>query len=151
MNPLRWFRPPLAVLTRFIGLMTVCALALGWLGWQVLVQDRAVEAQRRQERLEGAADRAVAAVERGFTASDAEVTVTASGEVWMAPAGRLAYAPAQTGSASIPAGVFAEAEALEFGTRDRAKAADAYARLAGSDSLQVRAEALVRLGRVLRR
>jgi hypothetical protein len=40
MNLLEWFRPPRAVLTLFIGLMAICALALGWLGWQVLVQDR---------------------------------------------------------------------------------------------------------------
>src|SRR6185295_6417583 len=96
MKPGEWFRPPLAVLTLFIGLMTVCALALGWLGWQVLVQDRAVEAQRRQEQIEIAADRAVAAIDRVFAGSEAEVTVTANGEVQITPAGRLAYTPTQT-------------------------------------------------------
>src|SRR5712691_7523991 len=101
MKPLEWFRPPLAVLTLFIGLMTVCALVLGWLGWQVLVQDRAVEAQRRQERIESAADRAVAAIERAFTVSDTEVTVTANGEAQITPAGRLAYAPAQSEPAPV--------------------------------------------------
>jgi threonine/homoserine/homoserine lactone efflux protein len=64
MDPREWFRPPRAVLALFICLMTACGLALGWLGWQVLVQDRAVEAQRRQERLESAADRVVTAMER---------------------------------------------------------------------------------------
>ncbi len=78
MNPQEWFRPPRAVLTLFICLMLVCALALGWLGWRVLEQDRAVEAQGRQERLESAADRVVAAIERAFDAADMEVTVAAN-------------------------------------------------------------------------
>jgi signal transduction histidine kinase len=151
MNLHEWFRPPRAVLTLFIALMMVCALALGWLGWQVLVQDRAVEAQRRQEQLESAADRAVVAMERAFATSDAEVTVGANGDVEITPARRLAYAPPQTASSPVPSEIFAEAEALEFGKQDRAKAADAYARLAASGSPQVRAEALVRLARVLRR
>lgn len=150
MKPLAWFRPPLAVLALFISLMTVCAFALGWLGWQVLVQDRAVEAQRRQEQIEIAADRAVAAIDRAFAGSDVEVTVTANGEVRITPARRLAYAPAQTEPPPLGAEIFADAESLEFGKQDRDKAAHAYARLAESAGMQVRAEALVRLGRVLR-
>src|SRR5436305_439164 len=94
-KPLDWLRPPRAVLTLFITLMVVCALVLGWLGWQVLVQDRAVEAQHRQEQLESVADRAVAAIERTLASSDAEVTITANGEAEIAPMGSLAYVPAQ--------------------------------------------------------
>jgi signal transduction histidine kinase len=150
MKPLEWFRPPRAVLTLFIGLMTVCALALGWLGRQVLVQDRAVEAQRRQEQIDIAADRAVAAIERILAGADAEVTITAKGEVRITPNGRLAYAPAQLPATPTRPDIFAEAESLEFGKPDRIRAADAYARLAKLDSVPVRAEALVRLGRVFR-
>ncbi len=95
MTPQQWFRPPRAVLTLFLCLMLACALALGWLGWQVLVQDRAVEAQRRQERLESAADRAVTAMER--------VTMAASGAVEVTPAGRLACVPVEVGSAQARA------------------------------------------------
>src|SRR5687767_66970 len=109
MKPLEWFRPPLAVLTLFIGLMTVCALALGWLGWQVLVQERAIEAQRRQEQIELAADRTVAAIERAFAGSDTEVTVAANGEVRITPPGRLAYVPAQPEKALVRTEIFAEA------------------------------------------
>jgi len=83
-----WLRPPRVVLTLFIDLMAVCATALGWLGWQVLVQDRAVEAQRREEQLESAADRTVAAMERVFTFADAEVTVAAKA-AWNPPGGSL--------------------------------------------------------------
>jgi signal transduction histidine kinase len=146
-----WFRPPRAVLTLFVGLMAVCALALGWLGWQVLVQDRAVEAQRRQEQLESAADRAVAAMERAFDSADAQVTIAANGDVEITPSGRLAYVPAQAAQDPIRPDLFADAEALEFGKQDGGRAVDAYRRLAESGSVQVRAEALMRLGRLLRR
>lgn len=146
-----WLRPPRAVLTLFMGLMAVCALALGWLGWQVLVQDRAVEAQRQRDQLESAADRAVAAMERAFGSADALVTIAPNGDLEVAPNGRLAYVPPQTALNPIRPDLFADAEALEFGTQDATKAADAYRRLAESGSAQVRAEALMRLGRLLRR
>jgi signal transduction histidine kinase len=140
------------VLTLFIGLMAACALALGWLGWQVLVQDRVVEAQRRQEQLEGAADRVLAATERALANPTVEVTVKPNREAEIIPAGRLAYVPSESApEPPVPAGVFDEAEALEFGRQDGTKAAQAYVRLAESGSAQVRAEALVRLARVQRR
>jgi signal transduction histidine kinase len=139
------------VLTLFLCLMLACGLALGWLGWQALVQDRAAELQRRQERLESAADRVVVAMERAFEAHDVQVTVEAGGRVAITPAGGLAYAPVEAAAAPFRAETFAEAEAWEFTRQELAKAADAYARLAESGSAQVRAEALVRLGRVRRR
>jgi signal transduction histidine kinase len=137
------------VLTLFISLMGACGLALGWLGWQVVVQDRAVEAQRRQERVELVADRAVAAMERAFGAPDVTVTMGADGNIDVTPRGRLAYVPEQTGALPAPE-IFAEAEALEFSRQDRSQAADAYRRLAQSPDTQSRAEALMRLARVLR-
>jgi signal transduction histidine kinase len=147
----QWFQPPRVVLTLFIALMTVCALALGWLGWQVVVQDRAVEAQRRQEQVERAADRAVAAIVRALSVADVNVTVTTSGDVDMTPPARLAYVPAQTAPRPVRAEIFAEAEALEFSSQNRSRAADAYRRLAESSEAQLRTEALMRLARVLRR
>jgi signal transduction histidine kinase len=151
MKLVQWFYPPRVVLTLFICLMALCALSLGWLGWQVLVQDRAVEAQQRREQLESAADRAVAAIERTFAASDAEVTVTAHGEVDMIPAGRLAYKPSQPRWVGVRGDIFAEAEGFEFTDRDRTRATAVYERLAQSGDARVRAETLVRLGRALRR
>jgi signal transduction histidine kinase len=151
MRILPWFRAPRIVLTLFICLMVVCAAALGWLGWQIVIQDRAVEAQREQEFLTGAADRVVVAITRALMTADAEVTVTAAGEVQVSPAGKLAFTPTETSQSPLPADIFAEAEAFEFQNRDRARAAAIYARLAKSGSLPVRAAALVRLGRVQRR
>jgi signal transduction histidine kinase len=146
-----WFRPPRAVLTLFIALMSVCALALGWLGWQVLVQDQMVEVQRRQERLENAADRAMATMEQTLSGADAVVTVAANGETQVTPAGRLAYTPSQPAPPAVAADLFAEAESLEFLRHDFGKAAAAYSRLAESAAPKIRAEALLRLGRALRR
>jgi len=47
-----WLRPPGRTLAVFLCLMLVLGGALGWLGWQLLKQDRALEGQRMQERLE---------------------------------------------------------------------------------------------------
>ena len=105
----------------------------------------------KQEQLESVADRAVAAMERAFTSADAEVTVAANGEVRIAPDGRLPYVPTQTTPEPVRAEIFAEAEAVEFGNNDPAKAEDAYRRLAESGSAQIRAESLMRLGRLRRR
>src|SRR5436190_1806231 len=104
-----WFQPPRVVLTLFITLMTVCALGLGW---QVVVQDRAVEAQRRQEQVEHAADRAVVAMARALAVADVNVTITTSGDVEEIPPARLTYVPAQTERTPLRVEVFAEAEAL---------------------------------------
>jgi signal transduction histidine kinase len=149
MDLMQWFQPPRVVLTLFISLMAVCALALGWLGWQVVVQDRAVEAQRRQEQVERAADRVVAAMVRTLATPDVTITMAAGGDDDVTPAGRLAYMPEHATARAVPEN-FAEAEALEFSRQGRSRAADAYRRLAESSDTQSRAEALMRLARVLR-
>jgi hypothetical protein len=51
-----WFRPPRQVLTIFVTVAGVSAVALGGLAWQLLEQDRDLEAQRRQFQLEQTAD-----------------------------------------------------------------------------------------------
>jgi len=52
----QWLRPPHHVLAVFLCIMLVFGCALGWLGWQLLAQERSFESQRVQERLERAAD-----------------------------------------------------------------------------------------------
>ena len=143
MRVVQWLQPPRVVLTLFVGLMAVCALALGWLGWQVVRQDRAVETQQRQQQLGIAADRAVAAIERAFTHSDAEVAVTANGDIEIMPTGRLAYAPTEAIATVIQSDIFSEPEALEFGGHDPVKAAQGYVRIAASGPAPVRGEELV--------
>ena len=61
-----WLRPPRRTLAVFLCLMLVLGGALGWLGWQLLKQDRALEGQRLQERLELAADQMAAALQQSL-------------------------------------------------------------------------------------
>jgi hypothetical protein len=51
-----WFRPPRHLWVLFLAVTVVSAVALCWLSWRLLEQDRALENQRIQERLEHAAD-----------------------------------------------------------------------------------------------
>ena len=60
----RWFRPPRHVLALFLGVTACLSLAMGWLAWQLIAQDRALAARRTQERLDNAADAAVAGLRR---------------------------------------------------------------------------------------
>jgi plasmid maintenance system antidote protein VapI len=59
MPALDWFRPPRYVLTLSLAVTLAATLTLSWLVWKMLQQESALEAQRRQDRLESAADRAV--------------------------------------------------------------------------------------------
>ncbi|MGH9602309.1 MAG: hypothetical protein ACRD24_07950, partial [Terriglobales bacterium] len=70
----RWFRPPRYLLTLFLAVMLVLAATLGWLGWRLLEQDRALESQRIQERLENAADLIGASLLRKFSEGEDQLT-----------------------------------------------------------------------------
>ena len=48
---------PRKVQALFLAVTLLFAGALGWLGWRLLQQDRALARQRRLEQLEAAADR----------------------------------------------------------------------------------------------
>ena len=61
-----WLRPPRHVLTLFLGVTGSLLLAMGWLAWQLMAQDRALAAQRAQERLDNAADAAIASLRHGL-------------------------------------------------------------------------------------
>ena len=84
MIPGRWLQPPRGLLTAFLAVALVSAAALVWLGWLLLKQDAALEVQRSQDRLEQAADRAAAAMQRSI--ADLE-TAGASREPIQLPAG----------------------------------------------------------------
>jgi len=165
----QWLRPPRSLLLILFLLTLVSVSALAWFGWKLLEQEREVEAQRAQERLEQAADR-VAANLRGALAETGErlsgwlssppaegkpedgllLVVSDSGlEAW--PRARLLYRPSRPMLAEAPAEVFAEGEVLEYLQAQPAKAAEWYQRLAESKDGAVRAGALMRLGRVLRK
>ena len=72
MPPLReWLKPPRTLFLILFLLTLVSVSALGWFGWKLLDQQRAVEAQRLQDRLDQAADR-IAATLRGTLAETGE-------------------------------------------------------------------------------
>ena len=164
-----WLRPPRQVLTIFLSVAALSAAALGGLAWQLLEQDRDLETQRQQVRLDQTAGALAAAMQQALT--ELEVHLGAAGAdgrplppdvfaVAMTPDGMvtipqrsLLYYPAliEQRPSSSSAAVFAEGERLEFIAGDLAGAAAAYARLATISHPDVRAAALMRLGRVQRR
>src|SRR5579871_4232401 len=70
LNP-AWLRPPRSLLTLLFLFTFVSVSALGWFGWKLLDQERVVESQRAQEKLEESADR-IAAIARGILAETGE-------------------------------------------------------------------------------
>jgi len=164
----QWLRPPGHVLAIFLCIMLVCGGALGWLGWQVLEQDRSLEGQRVQERLDLAADHVAASLERSFSDLDnylnfvpgpaakeppeGVVVLRATDRaVNIDPPGRVLFHPAAAASDEPPAATFAEGERLEFQRNDPAGAAELFRPLARSPDPRVRAGAWLRLGRNLRK
>ena len=174
-----WLRPPRHLVVLFLGITLVLIVALGWLGGRLLQQDRALERQRVQDRLELAADRAAAAFARRLAAIEdslARLSATPQSELPIAagryanqltsdallvvltpdglesfPKGRLVYYPVAAPTEGPPAGVFARGEALEFRERDYERAGRLFQALAQSEDPAVRAGALLRLARVHRR
>ncbi len=151
-------------MARLLAVVTIVPLvALLWVFWRVLSQDRALEEQQIGQRVERAADIATAALQRAVAASerrlvegskdwpDGAVALSAQGDdirVW--PPSRAAYLPAAPPLPELPAAPFAAGEAVEFRQRDLNRAASIYRDLAGRNRPEVRAGALLRLARCLR-
>src|ERR1019366_7904769 len=112
-------------------LSLVSVSAVGWFWIKLLEQDRMVQAQGRQDRLEQAADRMAAAL-RGTVAETGErlsawlttpppagkpdngvLLTVEENSVTAYPAGRLLYYPAPSHEREAPADIFAEGELLE--------------------------------------
>lgn len=163
-----WLRPPRRTLAVFLCLMLVLGGALGWLGWQFLKQDRALEGQRLQERLELAADHMAAALQQSLTDLESYLSFVPSPgakeppdgvlvlqvtkrTVNAYPPGGLLYHPVIPDGKEPPAATFVAGETLEYQRNDPAKAAEVFRMLARSPDPRVRAGALLRLGRNLRK
>jgi signal transduction histidine kinase len=170
MTPLKeWLKPPRSLLIILFLLTLVSVSSLGWFGWKLLEQERVVEAQRAQDRVEQAADR-IAATMRGTLAETGErlgawvtapppagkpeegllLTLTENSMAAF-PADRLLYRPFAPPEAEAPAMLFAVGEALEFQESQPDKALEWYRGRVDSKDAAVRAGALLRMGRVLRR
>lgn len=147
--------------------MCILAVALGWLCWRLLEQDRQLESQRAQERLEQAAEHTAGALESSLheldewlPAADARTDPPPAGVAQLVesehgvnvrPAGLLLYLPPASPAAESPDRVFALGERIEFQARDPAGAAERFRALAASSRPEVRAGALLRLARNLRK
>jgi len=146
-------------------LTLVSVSALGWFGWKVLEQEKLVETQRSQERLEQAADRIASSLRSTLaetgerlnawqTASPPEgstlLLLTENG-LTVRPQGRLLYYPFASPDTEADSGAFAEQEMFEFVQAQPLEALHGYQRLAGSKDAAMRGGALLRMARVLRR
>ena len=168
MGLVRWLQPPRRTLTVFLGLVLLLGGALGLLGWQWLKQDRALERQRLQDGLELAADQMAAKLQQsladlesylsfvpgpaGPRPPDGIVVARATkGAFDSYPPDGLLFYPVLPDPEEPPAAAFAAGETLEFQRNDPVRAAAVFRELARSSDPGVRAGALLRLGRNLRK
>jgi tetratricopeptide (TPR) repeat protein len=155
-------RPSRSLILLIVAITVVPLGTLLWVGWRPLEQDRLLEAQQAQQRVERAADLAVGALQRAISSS--ERRLAADEETWpngavaltirgdridVSPKGRVAFLPVVPPHAEPPPAIFARGDDLEFRQRDHAAAGRFYRDLARSSAAAVRAEALLRLGRNL--
>ena len=174
-----WFRSPRYLLTLFLSIMLVLAASFGWLSWRLLRQDRALESQRSQERLDNAADLIAASLLHKFSESrdqfnsllalsdsdldaravelagqsggSALIVVFRPQAVDAYPRAGLLYYPFLATTQVPPAIMFEAGEVAEFQQKDLVKAIAVFRELSHSSEPAIRAGALLRLGRNLRK
>lgn len=159
---------PVTLLALFLLLSGIPLAAVGWLGWRLLEQDRALDVQRNRERLDDAAALAARELDRSLAAWNDLLTPAAQGESVALPGDtvllvfdsgglrqsqgvRLRYYPKISAPPDVPATLFVDAEVQEFRDQDLSNAAVSYRAAAASKDASVRAAALMRLARVLRK
>jgi signal transduction histidine kinase len=151
-----------------VSTAVVVTAAVGWAGWRLLDQERALDARRARDQTENAADAVAAGVrskladagERlsGWVANpsssgpliEGAVVVTMRPEgVAVNPPGGLPYVPL-VGNETPRGDPFASLEMIEF-RGDPARALAGYRALVSDRDPDIRAGALMRLGRVQRK
>jgi signal transduction histidine kinase len=157
-----------AVVVTAAAVTLLVAGALAWLGWRLLSQERALEQQRRRDRLEQVADGLFTGLLRSLTETEAALAQVGSAPPWRMPApppgavavllrrggiettppAVLAYVPILPAAVDFDDLPFQQAERLEFHDRDYARAGAALRGLTTSRKPGVSSEALLRLGRV---
>ena len=175
----RWLRSPRYLLTLFLAVTLVLGASLSWLSWRFLKQERALQSQRVQERLDNAADLIAASLLHKFSENKDQFTgllalpdtdlamhalelagqgggtrlivVLRPQSVEAYPRGALLYDPLLPSLKEAPAISFESPEALEFQQKDFGKAIAAFRELSHSTDPAIRAGALLRLGRNLRK
>src|SRR5262245_52510925 len=148
-----------AVIALSAGLTLLVACALGWLGWRVISQERALDRQRQRERVEQMADAVLASVQRTFSevalrqgrASEpvanadpgAPVTVRVHFDrttVHTDPPHVLLYYPVVPTAGSLSEREFIDVDRLEFQEKDDARLLIALQAIAGRSDGITRAE-----------
>jgi signal transduction histidine kinase len=159
---------PVKLLALFVLLSGIPLAVLGWLGWRVLQQDRALESQRLRERLDNAASLVAREMDRGLTAWEALLPAAAGGQAVALPPGAvflliatdgvvqqqgtpLPYYPQVPSAIRASSSLFAAAERQEFREQNLSAAIAAYRGLTASNDPATRAEALMRLARCFRK
>jgi signal transduction histidine kinase len=158
---------PRRVLTLFLAVTILPAAALGWLSWKLIQQDRELEAQRMRDTLGREADRIVTALEQrldeaGSLLSDPPAARTLPEGALIVefdargirahPSNRLIYYPSSALATEAEDDVvFARGEALEFNYADHAGAISEFRALTHEPRPAIRAGALIRLARNLRK
>jgi two-component system phosphate regulon sensor histidine kinase PhoR len=162
------FRTPGKLLTLFLLVIGVPFAALAWLGWYVIEQDSALEERRIRERLDSAAglicgdlDRKLASwaealrgVAEGTPTnlpSDVACVVFDATRAVRHQSGRLVFLPFLPSQEKAFAGLFAAAEVYEYREENYARAGAIYRELARREDTRLRAAALMRLARCLRK
>ncbi len=163
--------PPRRLVAVFLALTMAPAAGLVWLGWRLLRQDRALEAQRAQERCEHAADIITGALEREIAAArqsliepdraatadsshNAVVVVLRPQGMQAYPSDRLLFYPSVPSQARAEEGAgseFLKGEEYEFQRQEYAKAIESFQPLAASRNDAVRAGAFLRIARNYRK
>lgn len=158
---------PRGLLILFGTVVALPAATLVFLGVRLLQQDRELARQRRAEILEEASDRAVralgddlAALQRRLADPAWRPTEAPPGSIYVlmtrdevrpTPASALPFCPVVPKLKEPPAAPFREADSAEFEGEDLPKALAISRRLAVSSDRAVRAGALLRQARILRK
>jgi signal transduction histidine kinase len=151
----------------FVAVAAVSVIALVWMGTRLLTQERALEAQRLEERREAAADRLVAALEQVLLAEhrrlanprvpnlaasdDLLVVVSSSAGTRVLPEKAILFYPEMPASRDAPPELYSRAERLEFVEHDHTHAIAVLRSQTASKDPAVRAGAKLRLARNLRK
>lgn len=162
------FGEPRRLILSFVLILLLPALAVVWLGVQLIRQDKALEGRQLRQLSESTADRVIAGIEQTISATERRlsgpgagagirigddavlVTVRDSG-IEPYPPQHLLYFPDPAIMPAPAASAYEAGEALEYGAHDFTAAANAFRVLAASSRAPIRAGALLRLARNLRK
>ena len=159
---------PVKLLALFVLLSGLPLAGLGWLGWRVLQQDRAIESQRLRDRLDNAASLIARELDRTLSAWEGMLPAAAEGQLVPLPAGSvflliapdgvvghqggpLPYYPRVVSAIAADASLFAAGEHHEFREQNLTAAIAAYRTLAAAPDPSTRGAALLRLARCFRK